>query len=458
MEVEKRLETLISSVGSRLRRLRAAAVAQQVVHPEFRHQRLAVVALDAGPGGDVGILADRRAAAGAAVAIGGADLAEGATDVEPPAVLELGVDVGVERTLGGEPVEAPVLPVVEVPAQLTEHLVGIAEGEVGPGSPHLLVGLAQEADVVDLESRCAPLVRGLPDQPPPTDFRDPELEVGARERGASGVQLERPVGALIEVHVSPLRAGDRLRLAGHAAPVEGARHLVALAGEPSPRVEAGGVRAAVEPGRAARVQRAVHRRRDEPDVAVATGELLVAARHRVVRGGLQRAGGADHVVGHGVEKAEVEPVAQTAGDLGGTDDPGRLGRRLVTVLVGELRRPADAPGVEQPLSGVAVHHHDAVHREGEQSLGLHEEGPPLLEEGLEGAEVEHRGIGLDLAEVGVHGGVQQDVGRDPVLEVAADGDVLIARVAVGRRTRLVSGEHVRDDLRLAPGSPGLRAR
>ena len=124
-------------------------------------------------------------------------------------------------------------------------------------------------------------------------------------------------------------------------------------------------------------QRAVHRRRDEPDVAVATGELLVAAHHRVVRGGLQRAGGAATSSVTASRTPRENPPRQTAGDLGGTDDPGRLGRRLVTVLVGELRRPADAPGVEQPLAGVAVHHHDAVHGEGEEPLALHEEGPPL---------------------------------------------------------------------------------
>ena len=130
-------------------------------------------------------------------------------------------------------------------------------------------------------------------------------------------------------------------------------------------------------------------------------------------------------------------------------------------VVGELRRAADPAGVEQSLAGVAVHHDDAVHVEGEESLPLHEERPPLLEEGLERAEVEHRGIGLDLAEIGVDGGVEQEVRGDAVLEVAADGDLLIARVVRGGGSRDVLGEDVGRDLHMPrtrqPLEPGQLA-
>ena len=357
--------------------------------------------------------------------------------------------VGVERPLGGEPRGAPVLPVVEVPAQLAEHPVGLPERQVGPGGPLLLVGLAEEADVVDLEARRAPLVGGLEHQPPAAHLGEPELQVGAGERGPGRVVLQRAVRPLVEVDRAALRPGDRLGLAGHPAPVQRARHLVPAAGEPAPRVQPRGVGAAVEPRLAGLVERAVHRGDDEAEAAVAAGEVLVPAGDGVVGRGLQRAGGAGDVVGDRVEDAEGEAPRQAAGDLAGAQDPGRGGRRRVAVVVGELRRAPDPAGVEQALAGVAVHHHDAVHPEREQPLALDEEGSPLLEEGLERAEVELRRVGLDLAEVGVHRRVEQEVGGDPVLEVAPDGELLVSRVAVRRCPLDVLGQHVGRDLGVA---------
>ena len=62
-----------------------------------------------------------------------------------------------------------------------------------------------------------------------------------------------------------------------------------------------------------------------------------------------------------------------------------------------LRRAADAARVEQPGAGAVV----AVDRKLEGARSLDEERPPLLEERLEGVEVDDRRIGFDLTEIGI---------------------------------------------------------
>ena len=52
----------------------------------------------------------------------------------------------------------------------------------------LLVGLAQEADVVDLEARRAPLVGGLEVEPLAADLGEPDLLVAAAQRGPGRVE------------------------------------------------------------------------------------------------------------------------------------------------------------------------------------------------------------------------------------------------------------------------------
>ena len=82
----------------------------------------------------------------------------------------------------------------------------------------------------------------------------------------------------------------------------------------------------------------------------------------------------------------------------------------------ELRRAADAPRVEEAGAAAIV----AVHVEAEDPRALDEEGPPLREERLEGAEIDDRGIGFDLAEVRVHRCRQREPRRDRILHVEAE--------------------------------------
>ena len=102
-----------------------------------------------------------------------------------------------------------------------------------------------------------------------------------------------------------------------------------------------------------------------------------------------------------------------------------VGEVGVAVESRQLRRAADAARIEQVLAAAVVHR-VAVDVEAEQPGALDEERAPLLEERLEGAEVEHRGIGLDLAEVRIDRAVQREVGRDAVLEVGPAGEALVA--------------------------------
>ena len=69
---------------------------------------------------------------------------------------------------------------------------------------------------------------------------------------------------------------------------------------------------------------------------------------------------------------------------------------------------------------------------------LHEEGAPLLEAGLEGGEVDHRRIHLDLPEIGVCGGVQGEVRAQTVFQVRARSSKV-----VGPGTEGVGERHIR---------------
>ncbi len=108
-----------------------------------------------------------------------------------------------------------------------------------------------------------------------------------------------------------------------------------------------------------------------------------------------------------------------------------------------MRAAADAPAVQELV---------APAREAEvEDLGvLDEERPPLLEEGLEGGQVDHRGVRLDLPEVRVDGGVEREGGAEAEPEVGAHARA--GRPPVEERilgvggTLVVAAQHVRAGL------------
>src|SRR5690606_13179131 len=121
------------------------------------------------------------------------------------------------------------------------------------------------------------------------------------------------------------------------------------------------------------------------------------------------------LIRHGLEQPDGQPTTQSPADLGGAEYGGGAGAPLVAVTTAQLRRAADASGVEEArAAGVDV---VALHAIGENTGALHEERTPFVEALLESREVEHGRIRLHLAEVRVDGRVHGDVGRQPVLEV-----------------------------------------
>src|SRR5258706_16317033 len=125
------------------------------VEPQVRDDHLAVVAVDAQPRGDVGILPDRRPAARAVIAIRRAELPYRSAEVERPGVVERGVRVRVERALLGKPRGRPVLPPVEIPLEALIQLARVAVEETRPRGPLRLIGAPREPPVVGLETRRA---------------------------------------------------------------------------------------------------------------------------------------------------------------------------------------------------------------------------------------------------------------------------------------------------------------
>src|SRR5258706_11444746 len=130
-----------------------AFVTLEVVDEEERGDGATLVSAKADPGRDVPAPAHRRPAAGAAVAVHVAEIAERPAEMHEPLVLELHVGIGVEATIGRQAARRPELPPVEVPERALEQLRRFLPVQGAPGAPALLVGAQQEAEIVDLESR-----------------------------------------------------------------------------------------------------------------------------------------------------------------------------------------------------------------------------------------------------------------------------------------------------------------
>ena len=194
---------------------------------------------------------------------------------------------------------------------------------------------------------------------------------------------------------------------------------------------------------AGRVEDAVHAGGHQAERRAPLAEVAVDSHDRVVGrrfdGAVLTAG---HPVRHRIQHPHRPAGRGTAGELGGADDPGRGWCAGVAVLTGQRRRTSDAARIEEPLAGVAVDHGEAVDPEVEQAGAGHEEWSPLAVEGLECREVEFGWVRLDLAEVGVHCGIEGEVAGHPVAKVAAGADRLTTIPGIRPAHRLVLREDV----------------
>ena len=116
-------------------------------------------------------------------------------------------------------------------------------------------------------------------------------------------------------------------------------------------------------------------------------------------------------------------------------------RRLALGERGEVGRLADAPRVEELVL--------ALDRKGEDLAPLEEEGPLLLVERLVGGEVDDRGVGLDLAEVRVHRGVESEVRGQADLRIEADRARAVGPPVGDRRARAGLAHRVGQQLDVA---------
>ena len=366
-------------------------------------------------------LPERRPAPGAAHAVHAPEVAHRAGDRAAPVVVEARARVQLHQSRGGKPARGPVLLGGEkrerLPKETRWH-----ELKQGEFVFHLdVVHEAHKAEVVQLE----PGAR-RPEEQVVSQLALEPGQLGAKrlaaERRAGGVVPGLVVGTLEIVHAVLLRERDR-----RPAPLD---MVEAEIGHRAPAVVPQ-VGVSLEDRRRRRPPKIGFRRGVElaTDVGDLGAELGAAAVQFAQRAndeiiGLRldrRRGAADHPFGDRVDHADGDAIREPAGELGGAGDMGECG---IVRRRPELRRAADAARVEDPLAGAAA----AI-----QAGSLLEERPALIEPDLECRQVEHRGIGLHLSEIRVHGGVEGEVRREPGLHVEPDGGPAHAAVAGGRR-------------------------
>ncbi len=178
----------------------------------------------------------------------------------------------------------------------------------------------------------------------------------------------------------------------------------------------------------------------EAQAVLAAGELAHATGHGVAVAALAGDERVVHLVGmgdvgHRAKDADVGLLVELAGELGGGAD-------AAARLAG-----ADAPRVEEVEVGML-----------EEAGALHEEGPLLGIEGLEGRQVQQRRVGLHLAEVGLHGDLGRERAGEVVAQVGAQVEVAAVGLVgvVGTGAVLEAGGHVGRRLQTF-GAAGLAA-
>ncbi len=284
-----------------------------------------------------------------------------------------------------------------------------------------LVGGLQVPEIVEIEPVGLPVPPGRYEH---LSCRALGLEMAAR--AVSGQAAPRIVGESPGIHH---RAG------------EVSHHAVLAILELEIEIEAGGIgiaRGEVAVGRAvgAPERRGLH----DVETISPLGELLAEARDEVARSLISAL---EEVVGLAL-----------SGHVGGCGERGH--RNVGLRLAGEFGRVTDAGvGVAGPDPPRIEHREDRLL---EEPAPFDKERALLLEEGLEGGEVELGRVGLHLAEVGLQGTVQGEVGGDAVLEVRSEVSESVDAVLAARSDRVGSAPHrVGEDLELARRGDVLQA-
>ena len=154
-----------------------------------------------------------------------------------------------------------------------------------------------------------------------------------------------------------------------------------------------------------------------------------------------------------LQNAHRETAVGAAGDLGAP--------RMVVLVwhADRLVRAERAPREGEPGRCGANRRADRIlDREAQDLLALQEERPLLLVESLVSGQIDDRGVRLDLAEVGVHRGVECEVGGETDLRVESDRARAVRAAAGRRRAGAGLPEHVRQQLDVARGAAGRGCR
>ena len=287
-----------------------------------------------------------------------------------------------------------------------------------PGEGIAAVGIPEPPRIVGIIRGRLPAVLQIV-QPVALGLSPPQQRRRSGERGSRRIVVDvARVGPLEIVHRRALHAVDRRRVAAQVREPEPATQLVRATVPAENPVRAAGVRAA-RVGRCEQaVEIALHGRERHAHHRFRRAEFLLQARHAVSRrrrddGAAKRARGRIERARRfaprdGRQDAQRRPAGKPARDLGCAQDGRVLGTvDEVAARVARWTR-ANPPGIEVARPVAA-----------QQLVALGEEGPALVEEDLERREVDDRRIGLDLAEVGVDGAVERNVGTETHLEVRA---------------------------------------
>ena len=253
------------------------------------------------------------------------------------------------------------------------------------------------------------------------------------------------VGTLMIVHARELRARDRRRGAARDRLPAVSRDLPPADAVVALQERSVGILAQVRLGVVVEIA-------DEPaqhraHLRTSGAEITHESRHERGRLRLDRLSRLSRLArGRDRDETELRAVGEPAGDLRRALNGTEAG---VAPARAQLRRAADPPRVEDALAGTVA---------AEETHALLEEWTPLIEPHLEGTQVEHRGVGFHLTEVGIDGRVDSDVAREAGLDVHAR--TLLLRMlpsTAHRRETHVLRDDVRQHLEPAVAADALDA-
>ena len=353
----------------------------------------------------------------------------------------------------------------------TGHGLSVAEGTDGADP----VGLCQAPDVVDLEAGALEAPLHLPQPVLAVLPFEVELARVAGQRGARRIE-GHVVGVrpLVVSGAGFLHLQHRRRVPAHMAESSIAAELVLAALEPKVPVRAAAESVSGEGlpkqilGRRTHIPS--HTRQGEPHRGDGGPQLLLETEDPPAGQGLDPkllGLGCGRVEHRGVlvrrqrpECADREPGVEAPRQLRGPQNRRQVGR-IHEVASDQIEQVLPTTGRRTDPPGEVITRSPTP----QELVTLDEERPSFREEDFELREVHHGGVGLDLAEVRVHGGIKGEVRPEARLQVQPEAWLELAAILewvrllhqLAARERSISG-YVWDELHRPAGGDGLDSR